>query len=419
MNATSQSSITQKRSKISVYFLAAPEEEDECLAIRKHLSPAIRNSKIPIEINSDFDIPAGEDKEKYKLKLLESDIVLALISSDYISDDETYERTQKVIARYNNDETILIPILVRNCLWKSTPFVNLPLLPKNFQPLNNKQFWNSEDDALMAVVEDIYEAINEFGTEETIEPAPVVEIKKIVEPKTETESAEIDRVKLIDEPEQLINGTEIDVEDEGQAVEINAEIQSENIFVEPPQEVINEPNLERSTQPKKRKSVTPIAVDWRKKYYRKVVWKRIFAFILDHLMMLPVAFAFLFIYLFIYYLFILPSATETSKAEPTVFEFILISLVGFLLYLLINAKMESSKWRGTLGKRILKLQITDKQGNPITFSRAFVRNVFRTVVGYSYFFLIPFIIQIFRFRKTKKLFHDQLSNTVIGERLSS
>jgi uncharacterized RDD family membrane protein YckC len=414
MNATSQSSITQKRSKISVYFLAAPEEEDECLAIRKHLSPAIRNSKIPIEINSDFDIPAGEDKAKYKLKLLESDIVLALISSDYISDDETYERTQKVIARYNNDETILIPILVRNCLWKSTPFVNLPLLPKNFQPLNNKQFWNSEDDALMAVVEDIYEAINEFGSEETIEPAPVVEIKKIVEPKTETESAEIDQVKLIDEPEQLINGTEIDVEDEGQGAEINADVLSENLFVEPAQQVINEQDLERSTQPKKQKIGAPIQVDWRKHYYRKVLWKRFFAFILDHLMMIPVSFAIVFIGIVIVFLFKGETATDLNN-----FEVVLVVLIGFIAYLLINAKMESSKWRGTLGKRLLKLQITDKQGHPITFSRAFVRNVLRTVVGYFFLLLVPYLIQRARFKKTKKLFHDELSNTVIGERLSS
>ncbi|MGO8055892.1 hypothetical protein, partial [Rhizobium leguminosarum] len=34
--------------------------------------------------------------------------------------------------------------------------------PKNQQPLNNKQFWNSEDDALTEVVNDIYKAINDF-----------------------------------------------------------------------------------------------------------------------------------------------------------------------------------------------------------------------------------------------------------------
>ena len=64
MNAAVQTQVLEKRNKILVYFLAAPEEEYECQAIRKHLSPAIRNSKVTIEMCSDFEIPAGEDKTK-------------------------------------------------------------------------------------------------------------------------------------------------------------------------------------------------------------------------------------------------------------------------------------------------------------------------------------------------------------------
>lgn len=157
--STTTKSNSNKMPQINVYFLAAPEDEQQCTAIKKYLAPVIRNSKIPIEIHSDFEIPPGEDINAYKLKLYEADIVLAFISADFINDDQTYIRTQKVIERYNNNETVMLPILVRNCMWKSTPFVNLPLLPKNTQPLNNKHFWNSEDDAFTSVVSDIYESI--------------------------------------------------------------------------------------------------------------------------------------------------------------------------------------------------------------------------------------------------------------------
>lgn len=414
MNATLQPQVPQKRSKISVYFLAAPEEEDECLAIRKHLSPAIRNSKIPIEINSDYDIPAGEDKAKYKLKLLEADIVLALISSDYISDDETYERTQKVIARYNNNETILVPILVRNCLWKSTPFVNLPLLPKNFQPLNNKQFWNSEDDALMAVVEDIYEAINDFSNEEIDEISHTIEIVKVVEEESKTDSA-TKRIRLAEEPEILINGVEIGNNLESQFKEIKTEIQPEKIIVQPEKPVTDEPEPIRSTEPKHQKTVIPLESDWRKQYYGIVLRKRLGAFVLDHLIMIPVFIFALLLSMFFTFLVKDPNVEVLTSTEN-----FFIFLIAFCTYFFINAKMESSKWRGTLGKRILKLQITDRAGEPITFFRAFGRNILRTIVGYSYFFtvFIALIFQYFRFKKTKKLFHDELSSTVIGERLS-
>ncbi len=81
--------------------------------------------------------------------------------------------------------------------------------------------------------------------------------------------------------------------------------------------------------------------------------------------------------------------------------------------------MESSKLHATLGKRLLKLQITDKNGNPITFFRALGRNILRTIVGYSFIFIVPLIVQLIMFKSAKKLFHDQLSNTVIGERLNA
>lgn len=422
MNATLQPQVHQKRGKISVYFLAAPEEEDECLAIRKHLSPAIRNSKIPIEINSDYDIPAGEDKAKYKLKLLEADIVLALISSDYISDDETYERTQKVIARYNNNETILIPILVRNCLWKSTPFVNLPLLPRNFQPLNNKQFWNSEDDALMAVVDDIYEAIKEFGNEETVVAAPPVEIIKVVE--EETGSAAINHNQFSVKPEQQINGVEMGIEGESTIEEIKTEIQSENIIAESTQPLINKPDYEQSTQAKKQKTVTPLEVDWRKQHYRNVTRKRFFAFLLDQFLTFIPLFAIGFVIASVVVVggggsVENESVTITEEIPVTNMQLAFVFLITFSFYIIACALMESSKWRGTFGKRILKLQITDRNGNPVSFFRAFWRNFTKIIVAYSYAFIVPFIIQVIRFRKTKKLFHDELSNTVIGEMLSS
>lgn len=410
MKAASQSQKLVKRNKIKVYFLAAPEEEDECQAIRKYLVPAIRNSKIPVEIYSDFEIPAGEDIAKYKQKLLEADIVLALISSDYISDDETYERTQKVMERYNNNETILVPILVRNCLWKHTPFVKLPLLPKNLQPLNNKQFWNSEDDALMAVVEDIYEAINEFSVEEDKPGEPSIQAGIKSEVIIDEVSAKITQTEIPAQPEQYLNGVDV-IENEESLV---PEAISVTEITETVQTVAGDYRTDNEPQSKKQKTVTPIEVDWRKQYYKKVLWKRLLAFVLDNLIMIPVSFVCMFLVMVIMFIAKDPEVTDLTDNE-----YLFVLIITFFSYLVINAKMESSKLQATLGKRLLKLQITDKKGNPITFFRALGRNILRTIVGYSFGFIVPLIVQLVRFKSTKKLFHDQLSNTVIGERLNN
>jgi uncharacterized RDD family membrane protein YckC len=44
-----------------------------------------------------------------------------------------------------------------------------------------------------------------------------------------------------------------------------------------------------------------------------------------------------------------------------------IALVGVWLY---EALLTSSPWQGTVGKRILRLKVTDDQGNRISFARA-------------------------------------------------
>jgi len=405
MATTDQQSNSKKTSSISVYFLAAPEDEKQCTEIKKHLSPVIRSSKIPIEINSDFEIPPGEDINEYKLKLYEADIVLAFISADFINDDQTYIRTQKVIERYNNNETVMLPILVRNCMWKSTPFVNLPLLPKNTQPLNNKHFWNSEDDALTAVVSDIYESIKEFTYDE-----PVIE-----------EPAKVEAVKV----DQTVHVVEQVVEPAETKMAKETPIQPETIKSQP------QPSKQKVAS--KKPPQAPLDVNWRKKYHRTTLWKRGFAFFLDQILTAIPAIIGAMILAFVLWPDLMES-TGAKAVEDTYFT------IGFalIIYFVICAIFESSKWRGTFGKRILKLEITNKLGERIGFFKAFWRNILRWLIAYSYLlifaaiiplgenftyelyqilFAIPLVLQIITFIKYKKLFHDQISFTVVGEQI--
>ena len=389
--------VMKNRDRILVYFLAAAEDQQECVLIKKYLTPVVRSSAIPIEINSDFDVMAGGDMEAQKKKLFGADIVIALISADFINDEEIYERTKKVIARYNNGETVLLPVLVRNCMWKSTPFINFHLLPKNIQPLNNKQFWNSDDDAITTVVTDINESIKAFSEiSESISPR-AVENKK-------------DQVSETDAMEQ----------------------QSTDAA---PRRPVTPPSID-IPRPRVKPAVT-IDENWRKQYYKNVIWKRAAAFLLDIILIsLPVFIISVVIY-----------ATNPSLSQGTnnysndsgvtavdsypqdgsleseisanvdTADYVYSQMYAFLFYVLICAFMESSKWRGTFGKRIMKLQITDRDGNRISFMRAVWRNISRMIVCYLYLLIIPIIIQVLTFGKSKKLFHDQLSETIIGERL--
>lgn len=65
-------------------------------------------------------------------------------------------------------------------------------------------------------------------------------------------------------------------------------------------------------------------------------------------------------------------------------------IVAIIIYILGNAVLERTTWRGSVGKKLLKLEVTDEYENPVTFSKAIVRNIckFANVITLGIGFLI-------------------------------
>lgn len=160
----------------------------------------------------------------------------------------------------------------------------------------------------------------------------------------------------------------------------------------------------------------PINPNWRKKYYRKVLKKRVSAFLLDIFFSSVIG-------LISYFLIASPVVALLEMFSSDLWDKVALNfpvLFFFFVYatmFLPLGIMESSKWKGTVGKRIMKIQITDNYGNPISFGRSFWRNILKILFFFSYIFIIPAIVQYFTYKKTGKFFHDYFSQTIIGERL--
>lgn len=371
--ATDSAAAAPTPAPIVVYLLAAPEDREVCQAIAKHLRPVVRDFVKPIQLNSDFDIPSGADVQSYRQRLLQADIVLVLISSDFIGNDEVYGRVRQVTDRHNRGQTVMVPLLVRNCMWKATPFARLDVLPRNLQPLNSRLAWPSADDALTVVVEDIYASLNQLAQRGEVKLASA------------TSAASVAAVAAAPPTVAPLMST---AQRDSAPLQVSS---AEAALPAPPP-----PGLFDAQSPTVNAQLDP---DWRQKYYRNVVWKRAGALVLD--------------YVFAFLVGVLLVAALNLSEDQDAIEGLLISV----FYLLMPA-FEASKLRATPGKWLMKLQITDGQGERIGFVRAFFRNVLRSLVAYSYILVVPLLFQWWRFKKTKKLFHDELSSTVIGERLS-
>jgi uncharacterized RDD family membrane protein YckC len=99
------------------------------------------------------------------------------------------------------------------------------------------------------------------------------------------------------------------------------------------------------------------------------------------------------------------SLTFFPQASPLVIA--ILASIGCLYYSLF----EASSWQATPGKRILRLYVTDLNGQRLTFGRALLRNLARQISG---FLVIGYVIA--GFTEKKQALHDILAGSLVMRR---
>jgi len=81
--------------------------------------------------------------------LRKADIILLLVSADFIASDYCYDKEMKLaIERHERGEARVIPIILRDCDYIGAPFGKLQGFPKDMKPVKS---WPSQDEALKDV----------------------------------------------------------------------------------------------------------------------------------------------------------------------------------------------------------------------------------------------------------------------------
>ena len=145
--------------KIKVFLSYSHEDEDYKNKLEKHLSVLKRNNII--ETWNDRKIVAGEEwDKKIKEELENSQIILLLVSVDFLNSDYCYDiEITRAKEKHDNNEAIVIPIILRKCDWLETSFSNLQALPKDGIPIKS---FSDEDDAFFSICEGIKKAVTEL-----------------------------------------------------------------------------------------------------------------------------------------------------------------------------------------------------------------------------------------------------------------
>jgi hypothetical protein len=106
----------------------------------------------------DRRIEAGTEwKEQIDRNLDTADVILLLVSSDFLASDYCYDiETKRALERHEAGTARVIPVILRECDWHTGPFGKLQALPKDGKPVTD---WRPQDKAFADIARGIREAV--------------------------------------------------------------------------------------------------------------------------------------------------------------------------------------------------------------------------------------------------------------------
>ena len=140
-----------------LFIAADPKDEEFRTELFKNLKP------LSVDVWHEGLVEAGSDVDATVVENLESaDIILMLISSDFIASDAIFNREWKVAMKRHNDSSAkVIPIITRTCNWEASDLKKMdPILPRQGievgKPINS---WENAEDAYSMIVKEIQELL--------------------------------------------------------------------------------------------------------------------------------------------------------------------------------------------------------------------------------------------------------------------
>ncbi len=104
--------------------------------------------------------PGQEQKREIENQLKEADLILLLISQNFISSDDCYGiELGKALRRYADGKARIVPILLRPCTWNGLRFSTFQVLPRNEKPVT---LWSKQDVAFQQIVQEIETIVREI-----------------------------------------------------------------------------------------------------------------------------------------------------------------------------------------------------------------------------------------------------------------
>lgn len=134
---------------VEVFVAYAPADSELREKLHLHVS-TLRQSRLIRDWSDEHILPGEELAKAKREKLNRADVVLLLISSDFISNYGT--EITRALERHKSGEAVVVPVILRRCHWEGTELGKLKPLPKDGLPI---RAWSDIDEAFYSVVQGI------------------------------------------------------------------------------------------------------------------------------------------------------------------------------------------------------------------------------------------------------------------------
>ncbi len=140
-----------------IFLSYAHEDESLREALSTHLSPLKRQGLVVTW--HDRKIPPGTEwEDEIDRELEKADVVLLLVSPDFIASEYCEIAMNHALERHQSGDALVVPVILRTCDWQECPFASLTALPSDGRAVTA---WEDRDRALNDVAKGIRAAIAE------------------------------------------------------------------------------------------------------------------------------------------------------------------------------------------------------------------------------------------------------------------
>ncbi len=144
-----------------VYIASGSQEDGEHRDELIKQMTVLRRRHLVEDWHEGLLLPGQPRQEAIAERLREADIVLPLISPDFLAESEAYIKDfEQTITRHHTRSARIIPILIRPTYTAGSVFDDFQYLPQNRQPVST---WKNQDQAWVEIVRGIRQAVDDLA----------------------------------------------------------------------------------------------------------------------------------------------------------------------------------------------------------------------------------------------------------------